>query len=250
MSTGKLSVIGIGPGAAEQLTGAAREGLQEADLLYGYGPYLARLTLAAHQRAVPSDNRVEAQRARHALDAAAEGYRVAMVSGGDPGVFAMAAAVCEQIEAGPESYRQLELAIVPGITAMLAAAAACGAPLGHDFCCLSLSDNLKPWEVIERRLTAAAGCGLALAFYNPISTARPWQLGRAFELLRQQLPAQTPVIFARAITRPDQRIRVATLEDARSDWADMATMVIVGSPATRVVARDGRSPLIYTPRYA
>ena len=197
-----------------------------------------------------SDNREENVRAAAALRHAAEGVRVALVSGGDPGVFAMAAAVCAAIESGPEAWRRLELAIVPGITAMLAVAARVGAPLGHDFCALSLSDNLKPWDLIERRLDAAAGAGFVIALYNPVSRARPWQLGAAFDRLARLLPASTPVIFGRAVGRLDEHIAVAELGAAKSVPADMATLVIVGSAETRVVRRDGRAALVYTPRAA
>ena len=138
-----------------------------------------------------------------------------MVSGGDPGVFAMAAAVCEAIEAGPEAWRRLELGVVPGVTAMLAVAARCGAPLGHDFCAISLSDNLKPWETVEARLRAAAGAGFVIALYNPVSRARPWQLGRAFEVLREALPPATAVVFGRAAGRADERIAVVPLGRGR-----------------------------------
>jgi precorrin-3B C17-methyltransferase len=168
--------------------------------------------------------------------------------GGDPGVFAMAAAICETIEAGPENWRELDVSIVPGITAMLAVAARIGAPLGHDFCALSLSDNLKPWDLVERRLDAAAGAGFVIALYNPVSHARPWQLGSAFVLLRRHLPPATPIIFGRAVGRPDERVNVATLDAAETMQADMATLIIVGSRETRVIARAGRSPLVYTPR--
>jgi precorrin-3B C17-methyltransferase len=172
------------------------------------------------------------------------------VSGGDPGVFAMAAAVCEEIESGPESWRALDVAIIPGISAMLAVAARIGAPLGHDFCALSLSDNLQPWELIERRLDAAAGAGLVIALYNPVSRARPWQLGAAIERLRRHLPPSTPVIFGRAVTRPSEHIDIVTLDRADTVQADMATLVIVGTRETRVVARPGKLPLVYTPRAA
>ncbi len=178
-----------------------------------------------------------------------EGAKVAIVSGGDPGVFAMAAAVCAEIEAGPDAWRALDLAIVPGITAMLAVAARAGAPLGHDFCALSLSDNLKPWELIERRLDAAAAAGFVIALYNPISRARPWQLGAALERLRRHLPAATPVVFGRAVGRADERVAVTTLGDADPANADMATLIIVGSRETRMVARPGGA-LVYTPRTA
>jgi len=172
------------------------------------------------------------------------------VSGGDPGVFAMAAAICEEIEAGPESWRTLDVAIIPGITAMLAVAARIGAPLGHDFCAISLSDNLKPWPLIEQRLDAAAGAGFVIALYNPVSRARPWQLGNAIERLRRHLPPTTPVIFGRAVGRQDEHINVVTLDAADAANADMATLVIVGSRDTRVIARPGRHPLVYTPRAA
>ena len=248
--SGHLAVVGLGPGDASCLTPEASAALADADALYGYAAYLDRVPPRAGQARHAFDNREERARAAAALKHASRGARVAVVSGGDPGVFAMAAAVCEEIEAGPESFRAIDIAIIPGITAMLAVAARIGAPLGHDFCALSLSDNLKPWELIERRLDAAAGAGFVLALYNPISKARPWQLGRAFERLRARLPPTTPVVFGRAITRPDERVAITTLAAADPDSADMATLIIVGSCATQVIARPGRDPLVYTPRSA
>ena len=248
--TGRLAVVGLGPGDARQLTPEAADALAAADALYGYGPYLARVPVRPGQARNASDNREEGARAAAALRHAAAGASVAMVSGGDPGVFAMAAAVCGEIETGPQAWRELDLAVVPGITAMLAVAARVGAPLGHDFCALSLSDNLKSWELIERRLDAAAGAGFVLALYNPVSRARPWQLGAAFDRLRSHLPATTPVVFGRAVGRPDEDMIVTTLAAADPGAADMATLVIVGSVETRVIARPGRPPLVYTPRAA
>jgi precorrin-3B C17-methyltransferase len=246
--TGHLSVVGLGPGDPRYLTPEANDTLAAAEALYGYGPYLDRAPSRAGQRRVASDNREEKTRAIAALRRAAQGARVAVVSGGDPGVFAMAAAVCEAIEAGPESFRALDVTIIPGITAMLAVAARIGAPLGHDFCAISLSDNLKPWPLIEQRLDAAASAGFVIALYNPVSRARPWQFGNAIERLRRHLPATTPVIFGRAVGRPDEQIDVVTLDATETAKADMATLVIVGSRETRVIARPGRHPLVYTPR--
>ena len=248
--SGHLAVVGLGPGDARCLTPEAHEALAAADALYGYGPYLDRVPARANQTRHASDNREERARAAAALRAAAAGARIAIVSGGDPGVFAMAAAVCEEIEAGPESFRALDVAIVPGITAMLAVAARIGAPLGHDFCALSLSDNLKPWDLIERRLDAAASAGFVIALYNPVSRARPWQFGAAIKRLRGHLPPATPVVFGRAVTRQSEQISVVTLERAEAVEADMATLVIVGSRETRVIARPGKLPLVYTPRAA
>jgi precorrin-3B C17-methyltransferase / cobalt-factor III methyltransferase len=247
-SGGRLTVIGLGPGDARWLTPEAEEALAAAQAVYGYGPYLDRVPMRPGQTRLASDNREEGARAAAALGRAAEGVHVAVVSGGDPGVFAMAAAVCAEIEAGPEAWRSLDIAIVPGITAMLAVAARVGAPLGHDFCALSLSDNLKPWDLVERRLDAAAGAGFVVALYNPVSRARPWQLGAAFDRLARLLPASTPVVFGRAIGRDNERVVVTTLGAAKVVMADMATLVIVGSAETRVVAREGRMPLVYTPR--
>jgi precorrin-3B C17-methyltransferase len=248
--SGRLAVIGLGPGDARYITPEAQAALAAAEALYGYGPYLDRLPVREGQSRHASDNRQEGSRAAAALRHAAAGASVAMVSGGDPGVFAMAAAVCEEIAAGPPAWRSLDVAIVPGVTAMLAVAARVGAPLGHDFCALSLSDNLKPWELIERRLDAAAGAGFVIALYNPISRARPWQLGRAFERLRGLLPPSTPVVFGRAVGRSDEQVSVTTLADADSNAADMATLLIVGSRETHVIARPGRTPLVYTSRSA
>jgi precorrin-3B C17-methyltransferase len=241
-------IVGLGPGDARYLTGEARDALQGADALYGYGPYLDRVPARQGQARHASDNREEGARAQAALRHAAAGGCAAIVSGGDPGVFAMAASVCEVIETGPQAWRTLDISVIPGITAMLAVAAKAGAPLGHDFCALSLSDNLKPWEVIERRLDAAAGAGFVIALYNPASRARPWQLAEAFALLARRLPGDTPIIVGRAIGRPDENLIVTTLAAAGDVAADMASLVIVGSRETRVIARPGLSPLVYTPR--
>jgi precorrin-3B C17-methyltransferase len=247
---GLLTVVGLGPGDARWLTPEADAALAAADALFGYGPYLERAPVRAGQSRHPSDNRQEALRARAALERAAAGNKVALVCGGDPGVFAMAVAVCEQIESGPPAWRTLDVEIVPGVTAMLAVAARVGAPLGHDFCALSLSDNLKPWPVIERRIDAAAQAGFVIALYNPVSQARQWQLAAAFERLRRYLPATTPVVFGRAVGRRDEAIAVTTLQSADASSADMATLVIVGSAETRLVPRPGHAPLVYTPRSA
>ncbi|MFK8250483.1 precorrin-3B C(17)-methyltransferase [Ancylobacter terrae] len=248
--SGTLTVVGLGPGEAHLLTPQAGAALAQAEALYGYGPYLDRVPVRAGQSRHPSDNREELARAGAALAHAAAGARVAMVTGGDPGVFAMAAAVIEAIERGPAAWRELEVEIVPGLTAMLAVAARAGAPLGHDFCAISLSDNLKPWDLVERRLELAAQAGFVIALYNPISKARPWQLGRAFEVLRAHLPATVPVIFGRAAGRRDERLDIVPLADAQAERADMATCLIIGSAQTRIVERPGRAPLVYAPRSA
>tara|TARA_R110002020_G_scaffold83569_4_gene207743 strand:- start:597 stop:1373 length:777 start_codon:yes stop_codon:yes gene_type:complete len=247
-AAGSLVVVGLGPGNPDQMTPEAAAAVAGAQDFFGYFPYIDRLSLRPDQRRHASDNREELARAKAALAMAAEGGRVCVVSGGDPGVFAMAAAVCEAIEEGPEEWRDIDVSVVPGVTAMLAVAARAGAPLGHDFCAISLSNNLKPWEIIEKRLVAAAEAGFVMAFYNPISKARPHQLDAAFDILRKHLPADVPVIFGRAAGRPDEVIRIVALREAKGEMADMATCIIVGSPETRIIARDGRAPLVYSPR--
>jgi precorrin-3B C17-methyltransferase len=246
--TGKLYVVGLGPGNAGQLTPEAEEVVRNASDVFGYGPYIDRVPKRAGQQKHASDNRQEIQRAEEALRAATEGKTVAVVSGGDPGVFGMAAAVCEALEKGPGQWRQVDIAIIPGVSAMMAVAARVGAPLGHDFCAISLSDNLKPWPTVERRLELAATAGFFIALYNPISRARPWQLDQAFEKLRAVLPDTTPVVFGRAVGRPDERIAITQLARAQGGNADMATCVIIGSAETRLVERPGTTPLVYTPR--
>jgi len=246
--TGSLTVIGLGPGDAGLLTESARRALDAAEDLIGYYPYVARVPERPGLIRHASDNRVEVDRARHALQLAAAGRRVAVVSGGDPGVFAMAAAVFEAVEHGEPGWRDLAITVEPGITAMLAAAARLGAPLGADFCALSLSDNLKPWPVVTARLDAVLRADLVVALYNPISAARPWQLGAAFQLAAGIRAPETPVMFARAISRPDEAIRVTTLAEAPDVPADMATVVILGASTTRLIPREGRLPFVYTSR--
>ena len=180
---------------------------------------------------------------------AAAGHHVVVVSSGDPGVFAMAAAVFEAVEAGPAHWRALDIRVLPGITAMLAAAARAGAPLGHDFCAINLSDNLKPWAMIERRLRLAAEADFAMAFYNPRSKSRPEGFVRTLEVLKEACGDNRPVIFARNVSTPDEEIKVVPLQDTTPDMADMRTMVIVGSSQTRIID-TGHAPIVYTPRSA
>lgn len=249
--TGALDIVGLGPGPREWLSPEATEVLAIATDVVGYGPYVDRIPARPGLVRHASDNRVELDRARQALQLAADGRHVAVVSGGDPGVFAMAAAVFEALEGGEAQWHALPIRVVPGISAMQAAAARAGAPLGHDFCAVSLSDNLKPWALVERRLRAASDGDFVLALYNPASKARPHQIHDAFALLRRQRAPGTPVVFARAVGRPDEAIAVTTLGEADPGLADMSTLVIVGSSETRLVPRPGSDrPWVYTPRSA
>lgn len=245
---GRLHIVGLGPGDAALVTPQAADALAVATDIVGYGPYVERVPAQDGQRRHVSDNREEIDRARHALALAAAGRSVAVVSSGDAGVFAMASAVFEAVEGGEPAWREIEIAVIPGISAMFAVAARIGAPLGHDFCAISLSDNLKPWETVVKRLSAAAEAGFVIALYNPASKARPWQLGEAFAVLRRILPGDTLVVFATAASRPEERIDVVSLAEADPARADMRTLVMIGSPATRRIERDGATPWVYTPR--
>jgi precorrin-3B C17-methyltransferase len=250
MSGGRLDIVGLGPGPDIWLTQETPRILAEATDLVGYIPYLDRIPMHPGQNRHASDNRVELDRARHALELAQSGARVALVSGGDPGVFAMAAAAFEAIERGEEAWRALDVEVHPGISAMLAAAARLGAPLGHDFCAISLSDNLKPWPLVERRLKAAAEADFVMAFYNPASKARPQRIHDAFALLRSCKSGETVVALARAVGRPDEKIELTTLAETPIERIDMSTLVLIGSTATRLLRRaDGRA-WVYTPRSA
>jgi precorrin-3B C17-methyltransferase len=238
--SGWIAVAGLGPGAEALVTPEVTEALALATDVIGYIPYVARVAPRAGLTLHPSDNRVELDRARLALRLAAEGRRVVIVSSGDPGVFAMASALFEALDGADPDIR-----ILPGITAMLAAAARAGAPLGHDFCAINLSDNLKPFALIERRLRHAARGDFAMAFYNPRSASRSEGFARVLEILREECEPQRLMIFARAVTTPDERLEVVTLEEARPEMADMQTVVLVGNAATRRVGR-----WVYTPRSA
>jgi precorrin-3B C17-methyltransferase len=245
--SGRVVIVGLGPGPAEWMTQEASAAVASASDVVGYRPYLERLVLRPDQRTHASDNRLEMDRARLALKLAAEGCAVAIVSGGDPGVFAMAAAVFEAVEEDPR-WLKLEIAVAPGVTAMQAAAARLGAPLGHDFCAISLSDNLKPWAIVERRLRAAADADFVIALYNPASKARPTRIAQAFDLLRTAKASTTPVAFARAVGRADETLTVTTLGEADASLADMVTLVVIGSSETRLIPRDGARPWMLTPR--
>ncbi|WP_434673439.1 precorrin-3B C(17)-methyltransferase [Pseudomonas sp. R1-15] len=248
---GRLAVIGLGPGAAELMVPAVRAELDRANDVLGYETYVRMAgPLRADQVQHCTDNREEMQRARHAFELAAQGRSVVVVSSGDPGVFAMAAAVLEALhESTDADWHNVDLQILPGVSASLATAAQAGAPLGHDFCVMSLSDNLKPWSIIEKRLDLAAEADLALAFYNPISRSRPWQLGRALEIVARHRTVDTPVVLGRDIGRPGQTLRVTTLGQLAPDQVDMRTMVLIGSSTTCVFPRVEGGDWVYTPRW-
>jgi precorrin-2 C20-methyltransferase/precorrin-3B C17-methyltransferase len=244
---GEVTVVGLGPGDPRWLTPEARAALATADDLIGYGPYVDRVPVRPGQRRHSSDNRVEAERAAFALDLAKNGRRVAVVSSGDPGVFAMAAAVLET--ADDPAWKDVPVRVLPGLTAAQAVASRAGAPLGHDFCILSLSDRLKPWSVIAGRLTAAADADLVIAIYNPASKTRTEQLVKARELLLEHRGAQTPVVVGRDVGGPTETVRVTTLADLDPASIDMRCLLIVGSSQTRAVLRGDGSTQVYTPRH-
>lgn len=245
---GWVVIAGLGPGNEALVTQEVRDAIGEATDIVGYIPYVKRIEPREGLTLHATDNRVEVDRATHALEMAAEGKRVVVVSSGDPGVFAMASAVFEALENNAECHPEwldLDIRVLPGITAMLAAAAAIGAPLGHDFAAINLSDNLKPWSLIEKRLQLVGEAGLAMAFYNPRSKSRPHQFARALEILREACGQDTLITFARDVTKPGQELLTVPLKDATPEMADMRTVVIVGNRDTRRVGS-----YVYTPRYA
>ena len=244
---GRVDVVGLGPAGRDWLTPQAMAVLAAADDIVGYAPYVERVPPNPRQQRHGSDNRAEAQRAEFALDLARQGRRVAVVSSGDPGVFAMASVVLEAA-ASHERFADVPVDVVPGVTAAQAVASQAGAPLGHDYVVLSLSDRLKPWEVIAKRLLAAAAGDFAIAIYNPASASRRQQLADARRLLLAHRAPQTPVVIGRAVGTPDQQVTVTTLGDLDPGQVDMQCLLIVGSSQTRVL-RDGMgAPRVITPR--
>ncbi|WP_431959229.1 precorrin-2 C(20)-methyltransferase [Actinacidiphila sp. bgisy160] len=243
---GEVVVVGLGPAGPMWLTPEARSALAEADELVGYTTYMDRVPVRPGQRRHASDNRVEAERAEFSLDLARRGRKVAVVSSGDPGVFAMATAVLEAASAEP--YLGVRVRVVPGITAAQSAAALAGAPLGHDYAVVSLSDRLKPWTVVEERLRAATAADLVLALYNPASHSRRTQLETALKVLREGRVPGTPVVVARDVGGPGQTVRVTTLEDLDPATVDMRCVLLVGSSQTRAVRRGDDTTVVWTPR--
>ena len=244
---GRVIIAGLGPGNDDLVTPQVADALAQATDIVGYFPYVDRVQPRDGLTLHGSDNRVEIDRSQHALQMAAEGKQVVVVSSGDPGVFAMASAVFEALENGPSEWLDIQIEVLPGITAMLAASARAGAPLGHDFCAINLSDNLKPWALIEKRLRLAAEADFAMAFYNPRSKSRPEGFERTLEILKDACGDDRPVIFARNVSRPDETIKIVPLSQTTPDMADMRTMVLVGSSQTRIIERD-MGPIVYTPR--
>jgi precorrin-2 C20-methyltransferase / precorrin-3B C17-methyltransferase len=245
---GEVVVVGLGPGADRWTTPEVRAELARATDLVGYKTYLSRISPRPGQRLHPSDNRVESERACMALDLAKTGARVAVVSSGDPGVFAMAAAVLE-VAAEP-AWSDVHVRVVPGVTAANAVAAAVGAPLGHDYVVISLSDRLKGWAVIERRLHAAIDGDLVMAVYNPGSGSRTWQVSALKEILASRLPRDRPIVIGRDVGGPEQSVTLTTVADFDPEVVDMRTLLIVGSSRTTVVERLAGQAVYTSRRYA
>ncbi|MFN6571951.1 precorrin-3B C(17)-methyltransferase [Dendronalium sp. ChiSLP03b] len=247
---GHLAIVGTGPGASQWMSPEVREILKSATDLVGYKTYLDLVgSLADGKRRHESDNREEIARAKVALDLAAQGRYVAVVSSGDPGIYAMATAVFEVLDYyNKPEWDSIDIHVAPGISAMQAAAATIGAPLGHDFCAISLSDILKPWSIIEQRIAAAAQADFVIAFYNPVSKERTWQLAQARDILLRYRSPDTPVVLARNLGRPGQAVKVITLEELMPAVADMRTVILVGSTQTRTIQRSNGSISVYTPR--
>ncbi|MDZ8221606.1 MAG: precorrin-3B C(17)-methyltransferase [Nostoc sp. ChiVER01] len=247
---GRLAIIGTGPGGSQWMSPEVKEILKSATDLVGYKTYLDLVgSLADGKQRHESDNREEEARAKMALDLAATGRYVAVVSSGDPGIYAMATAVFEVCDryAKPE-WNTIDIHVAPGISAMQAAAAAIGAPLGHDFCAISLSDILKPWSAIKQRIAAAAEADFVIAFYNPVSKERTWQLAEARNILLRHRTPDTPVVLARNLGRPGQTVKAIALDQLEPASADMRTIILVGSTKTRTIKRNDGNIWVYTPR--
>jgi precorrin-2 C20-methyltransferase/precorrin-3B C17-methyltransferase len=245
-ATGSVTVVGLGPGGAAWMTPQSRRELAAATDLIGYGPYLDRVTGRDDQVRHPSDNTDEPARARLACELAEQGRAVAVVSSGDPGVFAMATAVLEEAKQWPG----VDVRVIPAMTAAQAVASRVGAPLGHDYAVISLSDRLKPWDVIARRVSAAAAADMVLAVYNPASKTRTWQVAAMRDLLLEHRDPGTPVVLGRDVSGPRESVRVVRLADLDPADVDMRTLLLVGSSQTQWYAGGPSQPdRVFTPRY-
>ncbi|MCY4304272.1 MAG: precorrin-3B C(17)-methyltransferase [Aestuariivita sp.] len=244
---GWLAIVGLGPGSENLITPQVSKSLAEATDIVGYISYVNRLPQREGVMYHPSGNRVELDRARQALEMVATGQRVVIVTSGDPGVFAMASAVFEVIDDGPKIWCSFDIRVLPGVTAMLAAAARIGAPLGNDFCAINLSDNLKPWDLIEKRLRLALAADFVIACYNPQSKGRPDGFSKVLEVLNAECTGSRVLIFARAVFTVRESIRVVRLKDCLSEMVDMQTLIFIGASTSRVIKREGNC-WVYTPR--
>lgn len=247
--TGWLRIIGLGAGKAQWLTPEASEILHQATDIVGYTPYVTSVPEAVTAKRHASDNGVEVERAEFALELAEKGAKVAVVSGGDAGIFGMAAAVFEAVEKGKEEWRKLDIEVIPAVSAMLAAAARVGAPLGHDFAVISLSTYLKPWEIIEKRLRAASDGDFVLAIYNPTSKHRAGDLQNALNLLRELRGGDRIAIIATNVGRAQENIIVTTLAELNPELVTMQSLLLIGSSHTKTIERDVKSPFVFTPRF-
>ncbi len=242
-----IQIVGIGPGNEDLITFEVQNAISNATDIIGYFPYIQRIKPREDLTLHASDNRVELERAKHAFSLALEGKQVVIVSSGDPGVFAMAAAVFEALENGPQEWKSVDVQVLPGITAMLAASARMGAPLGHDFCAINLSDNLKAFSILEKRVRMAVRGDFAMAFYNPRSKSRPDTFGKIIEIIRSEAQSDLLFMFARNVTRTDETYVLTPLSQVQPEQADMRTVVIIGNSKTRKI--DG-TKFVYTPRHS
>ena len=244
---GSLTIVGLGPGAPELVTPAVTDALNDSTDIVGYSKYIDRVKDASGKSFHPSDNREEIDRAELSIDLALQGKKVVVVSSGDPGVFAMASAIFEVVDNKNISRDDLPIVVLPGITALLAASARLGAPIGHDFCVINLSDNLKSWDILKSRVIAAAKADFVIAFYNPRSKSRKNQLSEIYDVLRKNCKSDRIVIYANSISTESEAVFETTLSEADASSVSMKTLVIIGSSSTKKIRNTG---YIYTPRYS
>ena len=244
---GSLTIVGLGPGAPELITPAVTDALKDSTDIVGYSKYIERVKDANGKSFHPSDNREEIDRAELSINLALQGKKVVVVSSGDPGVFAMASAIFEVVDKKNISRDDLPIVVLPGITALLAASARLGAPIGHDFCVINLSDNLKSWDILKSRVIAAAKADFVIAFYNPRSKSRKNQLSEIYDVLRKNCKSDRIVIHANSVSTESEAIFETTLSEADASSVSMKTLVIIGSSSTKKIRNTG---YIYTPRYS
>ena len=246
---GKITIVGLGPGNKSMMTQEVVNIIDNATDIIGYSTYIKRITPKKNLNLYSSDNRDEPQRAKDAINLALNGKNVVVISSGDPGVFAMASVMFETIDNGPNLWNEIDIVVMPGVTAMLAAAAKVGAPLGHDFCAINLSNNLKPWRLIEKRIRLSIECDFVIALYNPRSKSRPNEFRKTLDILRETCEENRYILFAKSVFTKEEKINIVQLKNAKEDMANMQTLVIIGSSLSKIIIREKQN-FFYTPRVA